>query len=595
MSLAQKYDLEQHKICQSIGDEQTVVNAGLGNVATLLIFLRLMSNQRILPTTTLTVTAELLKHDQRTSLFSVNERVNARQLLNLMLTTSEPIVALAICQMVREQTARKMSSWYRSLPGYESLKGALANQTGRVRQTVKQTYSGKDLITLGILLSHLPSENLDLLHQTDVVQHEKYFYASTMLVKKGQLLGGYFWGQNGESAIAFDRRYLYVVLGATSSYDREVVLSQLVHQKTTALQNGDSDYATPQLAVRAKEPTITIIGDVYPGEFYTARRQKRNRWDPLVTQGYNYTFEKLQSYLQQTDLNIFNMESALVDDLKDSRLWQLKKFVLGSQPQPTLAAFKRANLNVALMANNHGADYEESGLRESVKYLDQAKMTHIGVGRDIDEATVPLRIKTGQGTLTVFNGYWYNDRNYRQLNVYPLIDKWGVAPITGVLLAKIKKERQDHPQNLIVVSPHWGVDFRDVTTKQRRLAKQLVAAGADMIVGHGAHALQGIEMLDGHPVIYGLGDAFFNSDGEFATYPTALPYGGLLEICWGKPTVGCTLRFIQANNQMTKFQPNWVTAADFEQIIQGLIQKKSDLSEWNINREDKSLQFNLGR
>ena len=116
-----------------------------------------------------------------------------------------------------------------------------------------------------------------------------------------------------------------------------------------------------------------------------------------------------------------------------------------------------------------------------------------------------------------------------------------------------------------------------------------------MIVGHGAHALQGIEMLDGHPVIYGLGNAFFNSDGEFATYPTALPYGGLLEICWGKQIVGCTLRFIRANNQMTKFQPNWVTAADFEQIIQGLIQKKSDLSEWKINRKDKSFQFNLGR
>jgi len=595
MVFAQKYDLKTRQLQQSIGDSKTRVTSGLGNCATLLIFLQLMSKRQILPATTTTITQELATGNGARPSLLEGTVLSADQLTRLMLATSAPAAALVMCKLVREQTGHKMGTLYHQLANYSMLKSALANQTGRIRQSVPQSYDMKMLLDFGWAFATLPDEYRDLMHQTDAVQQESYLYAPTMLVKRGALMGGYFFGASHGEAIAFDSQSLYVVLGAGNGYDRDVVLSQLMAGETTRLDVGDTKYAIKKVVLPTEKPIINLMGDVYPGEFYTARRQKRQRWDPLEAEGYTYTFAPMKAYLQRADVNIFNMESALVDDRSKSRLWDLKKFVLGSQPEPTLAAFKETHLNVALMANNHGGDYAQTGFEQSLTNLKQADIPHVGVGRDIDEATNPIRLETKQGNLTIFNAYWYHDNNYRTFNTYPLFKQAGVAPIMRTLYAKIRTERAHYPNNWIIVSPHWGVDFKEVTSKQRLLARKLIQAGADIIAGHGAHAFQSIEMIDGHPVIYGLGNAFFNSDGEYDTHPNALPYGGILRMQPQKKDLRLTLHFLNADNHVTKFQPRLVDESGFKKLYQGLEEKKSDLTLWQVNEEHQSLVMNYER
>jgi poly-gamma-glutamate synthesis protein (capsule biosynthesis protein) len=64
--------------------------------------------------------------------------------------------------------------------------------------------------------------------------------------------------------------------------------------------------------------------------------------------------------------------------------------------------------------------------------------------------------------------------------------------------------------DLLVVSVHWGAEYYPVTARQRALARQLVAAGADLIVGHGPHVLQPVEWVDGALVAYSLGNFLFD-------------------------------------------------------------------------------------
>lgn len=587
---AQKILLEHNQILRSIGNSDTQVESGIGNAVTLYVFLNLMSIQKIKPNTMTQLSKEFVKeNDPSHKFFEEEEVLSAQQLVDLMLVTSNPAVALAICQVVREQTHKKMSAHYRELPWINKLEGALANQTGRIRSSVKQRYDIKMLRCLGVAFSQLKLSYRDLMHQTDCVQSGKYFYNSTMLVKNGELTGGYFFGPNNGDAIAFDHTNMYVILGAENGYQRDIVLSKLVEDVNEVSDSQLSAYAIDELNLKSNQPVISFWGDVYPGEFYSKRRLKRQQWDPLSDEGYDYTFLGMKSFLQKSSLNVFNLESVLVDDFESSKLLNSKTFVLGSEPRKTLSAFKKANLGLALMANNHGGDYGENGFEQSSKYLEEAKIPHIGVGQDIDKATNPVRIN-GQGVkISLFNAYWYNKRYYRDYGFYSLFGKMGVSPLGEELLHKIARERLQNPDRLIVVSPHWGTDFQPVAERQKQLAMKMIIAGADIIIGHGAHALQDIELISGHPVFYGLGNAFFNSEGEFKKYPHSLPFGGFVEISASAGGMLLTVRFMNAENHETKFQPRAVTENEFSKLILGLKSNGSQLDNWKI--DNQTLQY----
>lgn len=583
--LAQR--IENDHVTHQLGDPATRVVGGLGHVATLVVWTQLLSTRRLTLEMTTTVPADLVPANQ--PFFKAGQVVTVEDVTRLMLTTMAPNVALLMCQLVRERTHRKMSQWYRDLPDYATLAPALANQTGRIRQSVVQSYTGEQLRLLGRLIQDLPREIQDLYHPTETVVNGQIVHAGTQLVARGRLRGGVFFGPHRGSAIAFDHRALYLVLDAPSGYDRDVLLSQLLSGDETALLAGESRYPVQTLTLSRPAPVINLMGDVYAGEFYTDRRRRKHEWDPLTERGYDYAFDRLRPALGAADLNIFNLESALVADRAASRQWQLKTFVLGSDPQPTLAAYQRAHLGVALLANNHGMDYDRPGLRQTLANLQHVGLPAVGAG-NLDQATNPLRIQTPAGTISLFNAIWYYDRIYRRFDGYPLADEAGVAPLMGVFFAKIRHERQAHPDHLIVVSPHWGGDFQAVTDRQRQLARRLIAAGADVIAGHGAHAFQTIEEIDGHPVLYGLGNAAFNSNGEYATYPQALPYGGVLQLSPTATGWQLTLRAVTSNNLQTHFQPDWVTSDQFGELLTGLQAQDADLTAWQVDTHQATLK-----
>ena len=64
--------------------------------------------------------------------------------------------------------------------------------------------------------------------------------------------------------------------------------------------------------------------------------------------------------------------------------------------------------------------------------------------------------------------------------------------------------------DLVIVSMHWGAEYYPVTERQRLLARELAAAGADLVIGHGPHVLQPVERVDGAWVAYSLGNFLFD-------------------------------------------------------------------------------------
>ncbi|WP_053072672.1 CapA family protein [Lactiplantibacillus herbarum] len=592
---AKKYRLDNGKLVKKIGTDNEQQHYGLGNVGTLLVLLKLIGTRKILfSDTTLLDEKFVNQYDKKEKYFKRNETVDTQMLLNLMLVTSDPVVALAICKLIREKRRKKVADFYHDFEYYNQLESSLINQTGHVRVGVPQNYDVGKLHYFGEMFLNLSVPVRDLLHTSDIVKNNVYYTNQTMLLRQNKLLGGYFFGPNHGDAFAFDNDYLYIIVGANSGFDRDMSLTALIDNKELMPNlKKASNYSIESLKVRGNDAGLTIMGDVYLGEFYSERREQKKLWDPLVDADYDYSFEKLVDYFKTRNVNIFNMESALVDDLQDSRLWQLKTFVLGSKPKETIRALKNANLNLALLANNHGADYGEKGVLSSLHYLSNNGVSHIGAGRDIDQATNPIRIKIGKQTITLFNAYWYRSVNYRDYEFYAGISKAGVSPLTMMLKEKISRERQKYPQNKIIVSPHWGGDFQNVSSYQRMLASQLIDAGADLIVGHGSHALQSFEIIKGKLVFYGLGNAVFNFNGTFEQHPDAIPFGGVIEIEIVKEKVILNLRLLNTVNKETKYQSRFVDQKEFGVVLDRLKSQGSPLDSCKIIENKQLLQFEL--
>lgn len=304
---------------------------------------------------------------------------------------------------------------------------------------------------------------------------------------------------------------------------------------------------------------INILGDTYFGEIYTEKRRSKGQKDALQQYGYDYSFKKIKAFLGEHDLNIANFEAVFSLE-NQSPLGHKKPFILKADAEQTLAAFKNIHLNHVVLANNHLKDYGDHGVVYTLQQLDQANISYIGAGVNQKDAHNYFQLSFENKRYAIFNGYWHRDTAYLDYDFYALGHKSGVACLNGVLLEQIGRYRLTHPEHKIIVICHWGVDFKPITKEQNKLATILTQAGADLIIGHGAHTIQPVQIVNQKPVVFGIGNAVFNSNGEYEKH-NALPFGCIARLDLSKDLL--RLYPIYTNNLKTFWQPYPVNAEDF--------------------------------
>ncbi|MGK7247450.1 CapA family protein [Acinetobacter oleivorans] len=306
---------------------------------------------------------------------------------------------------------------------------------------------------------------------------------------------------------------------------------------------------------------INILGDTYFGEIYTEKRKAKGQIDALQQYGYDYSFKKIKAFLGEHDVNIANFEAVFSLE-NQSPLVHKKPFILKADAEQTLAEFKNIHLNHVVLANNHLKDYGDRGLAYTLQQFDQANISYIGAGTNQKEAHSYIEITFNNKHYTIFNGYWHRDTAYLDYDFYALGAKSGVACLNGVLLEQIGRYKQTNPEHKVIVICHWGIDFKPITKEQSKLADILTQAGADLVIGHGAHTIQPIKVINQKPVVFGIGNAVFNSNGEY-TEQNALPYGCIARLDLSKDRL--RLYPIYTNNLKTFWQPYPVNEDDFSE------------------------------
>lgn len=213
-------------------------------------------------------------------------------------------------------------------------------------------------------------------------------------------------------------------------------------------------------------------------------------------------FGAVAPILRSHDLVVGNLEA--VCEGEDGELWT-KKPRLRTDPE-TLERLRDLHLGVATLAHNHVYDHLASGFRRTTACLERLGISYLGAGWSETTAREPIRRELGGQTFVLLD-YVARDTNPKLpadaelcLNYFE-VDR-------AIREVRAARETADW----VVVLLHWGGRSEEADFPhpgQREEARQLAAAGADLIVGHHPHTLQPEERFGTTRVFYSLGNFCF--------------------------------------------------------------------------------------
>lgn len=257
---------------------------------------------------------------------------------------------------------------------------------------------------------------------------------------------------------------------------------------------GEAKPTLPEAASpRRDEITLIAAGDVSFG---------RLRGQLLLQEPERNDFEPLSELLEGADIRFVNLESQLSDQ-GGQTVSPINKLVFVGPPTGA-GALKTAGIDIVSLANNHAWDYGREALLDTLSHLDARGVAYAGAGRDREAAYSP-QIVERDGFRVAFvavTDIWNQGLLRHHAGREHVADADRKA-----LLKMVREARSLDGVAAVVVSYHGGYEYVDTPHEgTRELLRAAVRAGADVVLGHHPHVLQRVEMVQGRPVFYSLGN-----------------------------------------------------------------------------------------
>ncbi len=226
----------------------------------------------------------------------------------------------------------------------------------------------------------------------------------------------------------------------------------------------------------------------------------------IKSKGSDYVFQGYEKHFRDSDIVFGNLETSL--SYRGQPI-QEKEYVFRSSPK--IAPFlKKHKFSALSIANNHVLDYGPAAFTDIMKLLKENGINYGGGGHNKQEALEGVVVEE-KGLKIGFIAF---------TRVTPSVDWYAGAKKPGIIGAYKVHEAEvleavvslKSKCDILVVSLHWGKEGSTTIRKEEKdLAHKLVDTGADVIMGHHPHVVQGIEMYKGKPIFYSLGNFFFTT------------------------------------------------------------------------------------
>ena len=208
----------------------------------------------------------------------------------------------------------------------------------------------------------------------------------------------------------------------------------------------------------------------------------------------------VRDLIKGADIAIANFENPAPDKWR----WHGKGMVFSANPKH-IAGLADAGIDWVSLANNHIGDAGRAGIVSTQGNLDDYGIKHAGAGKNTADAHKASLLKAGGVTVGIL-GYDTIASYYHSGTSTP-----GSAKMTRAFLKKDIAAARKAGADLVIVFPHWGVEYRaKPTAGQRNLAHLAIDAGADLVIGNHPHWVGGMELYKGKPIWYALGNFVFD-------------------------------------------------------------------------------------
>lgn len=205
--------------------------------------------------------------------------------------------------------------------------------------------------------------------------------------------------------------------------------------------------------------------------------------------------------LADADYRIGNLETPIATTGKptESKIYNFRA-------HPRVLRVLKGRFDALAVANNHSGDYGQAAFLETLDQVKSVGIVPFGGGRNLTEAHRPLWIEKHGLRIAVLA---YNEFKPRSFAAGP---HWpGIAWSEDSLVVADIRAARAAGADVVIPFMHWGWEREPAPTeRQRYLARLLIDAGADAVVGGHPHVTQGTENYRGKPIIYSLGNFVFD-------------------------------------------------------------------------------------
>lgn len=321
---------------------------------------------------------------------------------------------------------------------------------------------------------------------------------------------------------------------------------------------------------------IVFVGDTSLGDWYL-RRSDPHQLERLRAEPMSF-FQEVTPLLAGAQLRIANLETVLQDS-PTSPLEGIKNYLGWDSPERTVEVLKQLQFDAVSLANNHTMDFGPTVLKSTISELTRAGIGYFGAGTGLAAASAPQSWVARTAGLPEKRVYLIGALRYTAaLRRYDFFatqaDGPGVNPLSArAAMAQLAKLRSEDPDGLIVLFPHWGDNYKWASENMRARSRQFLAAGADLVIGHGAHMMQEIVTYPEGTTVFSIGNFVFNSRGRYDAMQ-AHPYSCVARLSlrhdgggWG---AALKLYPIISDNTKTGYTPRPVDADGASDLFEAL-------------------------
>lgn len=288
--------------------------------------------------------------------------------------------------------------------------------------------------------------------------------------------------------------------------------------------------------------------------------------------------EAVSNVTSNVDLLLINFENAATSS---------ENAVKGDIPlkcDPSLVPTVKANNNtVAALANNHACDYGINGMKDTIKNLNAAGITPVGAGNNESDAHSPVTKEIGGRNISIFN--YMDSNNFAEYDYEVMPYANGSSPGYSAYNAQAAQKdianARGNGSDFVIAYLHFGNEYSTSPNEdQIKIAHELIDDGADVVIGTHPHVTHRIEMYNGKPIFYSLGNFVFDMSGN------GVENAYMLKIDLVNNTGTCTVYPVYISGYL----PQFMGADEGTSLLNGLTPQCKDLK---VEDGVGKLTFNL--